>query len=582
MRGEAVTDEAVVMKPAKGARPSLQLGKAMTRYWGGAIVVAIALLVWAPRLSGPIDLRYDGGVYYLLGTSLSKGDGYRISSEPGSPEALQYPPLLPAVVALHQRILGTTDATVVAPWLRRSYAAMFVGYALAVLALARRHLALGFAIVAVALCLLHFETIFLSDLLFAELPFALISVIFALVVTANPVRRPLLREALSFMLAAAGFLLRTAGAALLAAWVLEALIRRRWLLSVVRGTMAVVPIVGWQTYVWHVRASNEYAHPAYEYQRASSQYYNVSYTENMRLIDPFRPELGPLTAGAFATRLVTNLPSVLAALGEGISARERDLAPLLKRVQYRLIQRVVVPGSLAFVPVFGLTALVLIGIVILGRRDSWLMVFILLVSVGLVWTTPWPAQFTRYLVPLGPFLSIPAVLALSWIEIGASKLVVKSTPVRMAIATVLVFTFAAEAYPSIKLFRSRASAAGIAIEPPGKAAAKFFAHDSYWQAWEQAVNWLGEQAPPDAIIATSAPHWLYLRTGLRAVLPPMDSDPARARRLLEAVPVSYVIIDQLEFLDISRRYARSAMESDPAGWHLVKVFDDTKIYERAR
>jgi hypothetical protein len=152
----------------------------------------------------------------------------------------------------------------------------------------------------------------------------------------------------------------------------------------------------------------------------------------------------------------------------------------------------------------------------------------------------------------------------------------------MAIATVLVFTFAAEAYPSIKLFRSRASAAGIAIEPPGKAAAKFFAHDSYWQAWEQAVNWLGEQAPPDAIIATSAPHWLYLRTGLRAVLPPMDSDPARARRLLEAVPVSYVIIDQLEFLDISRRYARSAMESDPAGWHLVKVFDDTKIYERAR
>jgi hypothetical protein len=570
------------MKPAKGARPSLQLGKAMTRYWGGAIVVAIALLVWAPRLSGPIDLRYDGGVYYLLGTSLSKGDGYRISSEPGSPEALQYPPLLPAVVALHQRILGTTDATVVAPWLRRSYAAMFVGYALAVLALARRHLALGFAIVAVALCLLHFETIFLSDLLFAELPFALISVIFALVVTANPVRRPLLREALSFMLAAAGFLLRTAGAALLAAWVLEALIRRRWLLSVVRGTMAVVPIVGWQTYVWHVRASNEYAHPAYEYQRASSQYYNVSYTENMRLIDPFRPELGPLTAGAFATRLVTNLPSVLAALGEGISARERDLAPLLKRVQYRLIQRVVVPGSLAFVPVFGLTALVLIGIVILGRRDSWLMVFILLVSVGLVWTTPWPAQFTRYLVPLGPFLSIPAVLALSWIEIGASKLVVKSTPVRMAIATVLVFTFAAEAYPSIKLFRSRASAAGIAIEPPGKAAAKFFAHDSYWQAWEQAVNWLGEQAPPDAIIATSAPHWLYLRTGLRAVLPPMDSDPARARRLLEAVPVSYVIIDQLEFLDISRRYARSAMESDPAGWHLVKVFDDTKIYERAR
>ena len=75
---------------------------AMRRYWGEAVVVAIALLVWLPRLSGSIDLRWDGGVDHLLGTSLAEGHGYRIPSEPGSPEALQYPPLLPAVVALHQ------------------------------------------------------------------------------------------------------------------------------------------------------------------------------------------------------------------------------------------------------------------------------------------------------------------------------------------------------------------------------------------------------------------------------------------------------------------------------------------------
>lgn len=49
---------------------------AMTRYWGEAVVLAIALLVWLPRLSGPIDLRYDGGVYYLLGTSLAQRHGY--------------------------------------------------------------------------------------------------------------------------------------------------------------------------------------------------------------------------------------------------------------------------------------------------------------------------------------------------------------------------------------------------------------------------------------------------------------------------------------------------------------------------
>ena len=167
---------------------------AMRRYWGEAAVVAIALLVWLPRLSGSIDLRWDGGVYYLLGTSLAEGHGYRIPSEPGSPEALQYPPLLPAVVALHQWALGTTNPDVVAPWLRKSYAGLFVVYALAILGLARKYLRSGFAVMATALCLCQVMTVFLSDLLFAELPFALVSVIFVLVtLNGNSARRPWLR-----------------------------------------------------------------------------------------------------------------------------------------------------------------------------------------------------------------------------------------------------------------------------------------------------------------------------------------------------------------------------------------------------
>src|SRR2546430_5363587 len=83
-------------------------------------------MLWLPGLTGSKDLRWDGGLYYLLGTSLAEGHGYRISSEPGSPEAVQYPPLLPAVVALHQWVLGTANPDVVAPWLRKSYAAAFI------------------------------------------------------------------------------------------------------------------------------------------------------------------------------------------------------------------------------------------------------------------------------------------------------------------------------------------------------------------------------------------------------------------------------------------------------------------------
>src|SRR5213080_537984 len=149
-----------------------QIYTLITHYWAEAVVVAIAVLLWAPRLSGSIDLRWDAGTYYVLGTSLATGHGYRLLSEPGSPEALQYPPLLPAVVALYERALGSTDPAVVGPWLRISYAAIFLAYALAALALARRYLGAGFAVVAVALSLLQFYTLFFSDLLFTELPFA--------------------------------------------------------------------------------------------------------------------------------------------------------------------------------------------------------------------------------------------------------------------------------------------------------------------------------------------------------------------------------------------------------------------------
>ncbi len=262
MRGEPVTNDTLLAEPLKVARPSLQLSKAIRRYWGELVVVGIALLVWAPRLSGPIDLRYDGGVYYLLGTSLAQGHGYRIPSEPGSPEALQYPPLLPAVVALYQRALGTADPAVVAPLLRKSYAALYVVYSLVVLALARRYLRPGFAVAATALCLVQVMTIFLSDLLYAELPFALIGVLFALVAGDGKAGlRPWVREALSFVLATALFLLRTAGLAFLGAWVLGALVRREWRLAAVRGVLALLPVFAWQAHITRVRASDEVLTP---------------------------------------------------------------------------------------------------------------------------------------------------------------------------------------------------------------------------------------------------------------------------------------------------------------------------------
>ena len=574
----------ICVEPVRSEFPNDPIRRSCTGWLSSVAVVALALLLWTPRFLGPIDLRWDAGVYYLLGTSLAKGEGYRIASEPGSPEALQYPPLLPALVALHQWALGTTDPAIVAPWLRSSYMALFVIYSLIVLALAKRHLSLEFALAATVLCMLHIMTIFLSDLLFAELPFAVVSVLFILV-AANNVSTPRswVREMASFALAAIAFLLRTTGVALLAAWVIEAVIRRQWRFAIVRGALALVPILLWQAYVERVRANDEYRRPAYSYQRAPYQYYNVSYAENVLLIDPFRPELGRLDGKGLATRLLRNFVRMPAALGEAVSAPNSFWQSALQRTK-RLVGDHRVPVSVVWVPILGFGALVLAGIVILARRGAWLMVFIILGSIGLVCTTPWPAQFARYLAPLTPLLAIAAVSPLSSVaaSLRVRELRWPITLGRLALASVLVPGFIVQAHTATWLFRGHQSEDAIWFVPEASKAetARFFFHDRSWRAWEEAVAWIDSHAPADAIVATTSPHLCYLLTGRRAVLPPMEIDPAHARRLLEAVPVSYVIADAFNYpIDSSRRYALPAVESDSASWHVVHEIDSTRIYE---
>jgi hypothetical protein len=566
VKDDPCTNEAVLNEQATICGDKTRIGKWIIRYWAEAVVVAIALLLWAPRLSGPIDLRWDAGVYYVLGTSLATGHGYRILSEPGSPEALQYPPLLPAVVALYQRALGSTDPAVVAPWLRISYAALFLAYAVAVLALARRYLHPGLAVIAVALSLLQVNTIFLSDLLFTELPFVLISVIFVLVAVDGPLAsRPLLREIAAFVLAAVGFLLRTAGLALLAAWVLEALARRRWRLALARGLLAMLPVIAWETNVARVRASYEYAHPAYEYQRAPYHIYNVSYAESVGLIGP----------SGLGSRLLTNTGPMVEALGEAISTTEHYWCELLLKAQQWLIGRQVIPLGLVLVPIISLSLLVVAGIGMLAYLRAWLMVLMILVSIALIWITPWPDQFQRYLMPLAPVLTIGATLVVARFRAALSVAPVRPSIAafgRIALIGLVLLALIQQIYAVGSLFYDRASRGASFVRGRGAVGPRFFYYGILWRGWDKAIAWIEEHSAPDAIVLTRAPHLCYLDTGRRAVLPPAESNPDRVRHLLESVPVSYVILDSLDSLPV--------VETDRLGWHRVQFIDGTRLYER--
>ena len=421
----------------------------------------------------------------------------------------------------------------------------------------------------------------MSDLLFAEIPFALVGVAFALV-TGSKQSTTRLRETGAFVLATIGFLLRTAGVVLLAAWVIEALARRRLRLAFIRGLLALLPVVLWQAYVTRVRASDAYVRPPYEYQRAPYQNYNVPYAENILLVDPFRPELGRADGGALAARFVTNLARMPAALGEAVSAPKYSWESALERTSRQLGQHLL-PVGVVCLPILGFGALVVAGFVVFIQRREWILVSIPLLSVALVCLTPWPEEFKRYLTPIAPFLTIAAILALERLDAGlrasGSRWPALLGP--FASTGLVVLLLGVQTFAAVRLFRDRDRDGASFLPDGGAGGPRFFYHGRPWLAWEQAAAWIGARANASAIVATSAPHQLYLQTGLRAVYPPMDSDPEQAHRLLETLPASYVIVDELPHRDFVRRYALPAVESHPASWHLVHTVDGTRIFAHA-
>jgi hypothetical protein len=510
--------------------------------------VLLALALWLPRLQGPIDLRFDASVYYILGTSLAEGHGYRLLNEPGEIEAVQYPPLLPVVVAAHQELLGTSDPARVGRALRFWNLVLFAAYLPAVYALARRWLVPWQAVAVAVLTATNVWTLYLSDALFAELPFALTAVLFVLCRDGGQPGRTLLAA----LLGAAAYLFRSLGLALLAAWVGESLLRGQWRRAAARAALALVPVLLWQTYLARVTSGAEFHRVAYPYQRADYQFYNVPYQQNLALVDSFKPELGRMTPGAAVRRFAKNAAALPSSLGQAVSAEPRIWELFVRKAAGPVGLREASP-ALAAAVVLLLGGLALGGLALLAARREWFVPLFAAGTAALICLTPWPDQFARYLMPLTPFLLVALALALQRISRLGRPAAVLSVLIVLGIA-------AGQAFALVKLFTSWHQT----VAHPGAAPFRLFFYDEGWRSFDATVDRLA--AEPAGVAASTVPHWLYLRTGRKAVFYPLEPHPAATQRLLDAVPVRYLVLDELEVLDVSARYAAPVPRAYPELW----------------
>jgi len=542
-----------------------------------AVLCVLALLTWLPRIRGPIDLRWDAGVYYTLGTSLAQGKGYRLLNEPGDIQAIQYPPGLPTLVALHQFALRTDDPSVVGIWLRRSWCIMTLVYVSLVFLLSRRFFSSGYALALSLVCLLNYQMLFLSTLCFAELPFALTSVLFVYLYLRGP---GITTQVAAGAAAIGAYLLRTAGIGLLIAGIADAALRKQFRTACARAAISLIPVLLWQSYIHSVESSNAYKQPYYAYQRDPWVFYNVSYATNVELKHPFRPELGLATKKDLFVRFMTNLVTMPAAIGEAISARRGFLEGHLARLNHSL-KTFQVPLWASDVFLVPLGLLIISGVICMLWRRQWLIAIYVGLSLAAICSTPWPGQFPRYLAPIEAFLLIAFLIGVKEFQRWSQRWFPLSRGPRALPIVIVAIVLAESAISCVVGYRNFRDPAEYEDQSGVQRSYTLF-HYPTASGTESALKWLVAHAETNAIVAASMPQWVYLKTTLKTVMPPLEPDPGKAQQMIDSVPVTYVALDQLLMEDNFNKRFPKIVRSAPDKWRLVyrSPGHEFDIYER--
>jgi 4-amino-4-deoxy-L-arabinose transferase-like glycosyltransferase len=339
------------------------------------LTAGLALFCQASTVTDQLgSLGGDNARYLLLADAIRSGHGYVDIDRPGHPRHTLYPPVFPLMLAPFRAL--DPDGY------RLAHALVVVSSLASVLAvffLFRPPFGTAWALLSAALT--AFLPVFARSLLpiLSELPFAALT-LWALVCWDRHQRRggevgaPLIGAC---ALAAAAFLTRTAGVALLAAVVLAAAWRwplrrggpssfRKQGLALVVSLAVVIPVVGgW--YLWTRQGGPSHA----------------GYLEQLVARDPYDPSKGQMDLAAFAHRAGERL-LLYGTFVPDVFLEGFGLGPIMK-----IIGRVLLAGLFALGLFHGLR-----------RPRLWMLYLALYLAMVLVW----PFEGERFLLPVVPLI----------------------------------------------------------------------------------------------------------------------------------------------------------------------------------
>jgi len=232
-----------------------------------------------------------------------------------------------------------------------------------------------------------------------------------------------------------------------------------------------------------------------------------------------------------------------------------------------------VPLRLADIALLFLGGLVLGGLAIEVRQRRLLVPLYVATYTIILCVLPWHDQ-SRYWFPLAPLL----VFALWRSALAMADAIRNGRRVRVRRSREIVFVGAVllvgiQAACLVTFYRDRHQPVAYQDSEGHPVRYRLFYYRDAYRALDAALDWVRDRASPGDIVGASMPHWTYLRTGLRAVMPPFEQDWRVAARLLDSVPITYLVVDA-RTQSFTRQYGLPVMQRAPESWKLVQSFPD--------
>ncbi len=458
----------------------------------GLLVLAVALPIYVLRLDRVVGMVIDDAWYVMLAKALAEGRGYWLVNAPVDGILPGYPPGFPALLSLVFRLSPDFPGNV---WLLKSVSILaMLGVALfsyvylhksrqqsrPIAALAAIGIAMTPALVFLATSTVMSECVFMLSQL-------AVVVVAHRALEASPERSTRL-AAVAGLLGAATVLIRSVGIGVVAAVVLFLLKERRWKQL---SAFAIAVAIGVGPWLVYARAHA----PTVEHQQIHRGSLVYGYSDQFWMRFAGSALSGQVTVADLPGRVATNVIDIAGRSMVGIFGpillRDADesgeeLVSLGGQIGWTFVGYGRLPATIAVSCVLG--AIIVWGFV-RTVRERWTIAEFL-VPISLLITVVWPFWSFRFVLPLTPFLYVYLVKGL--VHVAAA---------RIALLVVV----------SLNVYDHAGYIAAARSDPKG---ADWVAT---YQEIETTLDWMKVHLDADAVVASTNPALVHLRTGHKTI-----------------------------------------------------------------